>query len=367
MATFGQTGDSASNVGDSADRKRGSKFTCPTSGTLEKFTARVWIDGTGSAPARGVLYSDNAGAPDALLATGDEVTVSNTSEAAVDFPFSGGAQYALVGSTDYWLVIHHQDPGTDLFRHSCDATASGHQRGTDTYSDGPSDPFGTPTALEGILDLYATYSVPPAFGTVSTPQTFSGLTTWTVNAPASVGDGDLLIAYLGRSGTSRSVTSAPSGWTLLGGAAVDDTDTRLWVYWKLASSEGASWDWTFDATPGRGTAFVVRVTGANQTTPINQSSAGTTASGTTHVSPSITPSVSACLIVSVVLIDTKVRDADFAAAAGTWDDRAEGQSSGTLVMSLATKTQTAAAALTHSWTSDSADTSNQYILAVAPV
>ena len=66
-------------------------------------------------------------------------------------------------------------------------------------------------------------------------------TTITVTKPAGVVDGDVMVASLESSNTSGP-TAAPAGWTLL----------RSWgqstVYWKVASSEPASYQWTYGAT-----------------------------------------------------------------------------------------------------------------------
>lgn len=158
MATFGKLTDGASSTNSSADRKKVSSASPATSGTLTKLTGRFWLSATGSTTIKGVVYADSAGAPGALLATGDEVTFTHTTEQAVDLPFSGAAQISLVGGTTYWIGWHHKDPGTPAVSISRDATASASQTNLDTYSDGATDPFGTPTAEAGPIDCYGTYT-----------------------------------------------------------------------------------------------------------------------------------------------------------------------------------------------------------------
>jgi hypothetical protein len=157
MATFGKTTDGANVTTASIDGKSVSSGTPASSGVATKLTLRTWLS-AGITTAKGVIYSDNAGAPDALLATSDEVTVSNTSEAEVDFPLSGGNQISVVSGTPYWIGILYKDPGTATYSISRANTANLTKGNADTYSDGPSDPFGSPTNSNGALDCYVTYT-----------------------------------------------------------------------------------------------------------------------------------------------------------------------------------------------------------------
>lgn len=158
MATFGKTSDGASETASSADRKRVSSASPSTNGTATKITVRCRLDAAGSTVAKGIIYSDTTGAPDALLATSDEVTVNSTTEAEVDFPLSGGNQIAVTSGTTYWIGVHWQDPGTPGFAISRDATANGNNNLADTYSDGPSNPYGSGTSATGVIDAYVTYT-----------------------------------------------------------------------------------------------------------------------------------------------------------------------------------------------------------------
>lgn len=111
MATFGKTSNGIDSVADTAEQKRVSKATPSVNGTLTKITARVWYQSFGGAAtsmnAKAVIYSDNAGEPNALLAVSDEVTVNNSSEQEIDFPFSGENQIEVISGTDYWIGCHN--------------------------------------------------------------------------------------------------------------------------------------------------------------------------------------------------------------------------------------------------------------------
>ncbi len=61
--------------------------------------------------------------------------------------------------------------------------------------------------------------------------------------PAGTADGDLLIARAYLEADTNTWATVPSGWSLAGSIANTGGFT-LWVYWKVASSEPASWTWT---------------------------------------------------------------------------------------------------------------------------
>lgn len=158
MATFGNTGNQGSTATSSADRKRVTAATPASSGVLTKLTARLWLSGAGSTTVKAVVYSDVAGEPSALLATGDEVTITHTTEQEVELPFSGGEQISIVGGTQYWIGVIVKDPGTPNWVLSRGTTTGVAPTNTDTYSDGPTNPFGTVDAQDGPLDVYGTYT-----------------------------------------------------------------------------------------------------------------------------------------------------------------------------------------------------------------
>lgn len=61
--------------------------------------------------------------------------------------------------------------------------------------------------------------------------------------PTGTADGDLLIARLYLESDTNTFSSVPSGWSLAGSIA-NTAAFKLWVYWKIASGEPASWTWT---------------------------------------------------------------------------------------------------------------------------
>lgn len=69
----------------------------------------------------------------------------------------------------------------------------------------------------------------------------STTTSVTVTKPTNTSDGDFMIAFLT---VGSNITSAPSGWTLHSGFLHDNVNWS-YVYWKIAASEGASYQWQF--------------------------------------------------------------------------------------------------------------------------
>lgn len=155
MATFGKTSIGASWGNDGGDGKTGCKFTLSETASVTKLT--MYIRGTGSGPqvCKAVIYSDAAGSPNALLGTGSEITIAlSQAESWVDLPFP--APVALSPAA-YWLgkIAGDNSGGMDVaFDVVTDAVAFN----SDTYADGPSDPFGAPGLAAQERSVYATYS-----------------------------------------------------------------------------------------------------------------------------------------------------------------------------------------------------------------
>lgn len=105
-------------------------------------------------------------------------------------------------------------------------------------------------------------------------------TSVTVTKPAGTADGDLLVAVIAEAGTGA--ITAPAGWTLAGDATAG-TSLRSAIYWKIASSEGASWTWTL-ASSARNWGWAANYTNADTTDPLLVRSA-VYATGTSYTTP----------------------------------------------------------------------------------
>lgn len=192
----------------------------------------------------------------------------------------------------------------------------------------------------------------------------SGLadTTITMAKPTGTADGDLMIAVIGSSSQTPTMTTAAAGWTAYSWSPVDGaTDSRLWVYWKIASSEGASWDWVMSA----GGQFVwgaASYSGVNGVAPNDNSAGASNASATDHTTPTITTNVTNTMIVAVFCSDQ--------AGAATWssamDERFDLQDGQFVALALYDAAQAAAGTVSKTATASTSDIAAVAIIALKP-
>lgn len=111
------------------------------------------------------------------------------------------------------------------------------------------------------------------------------------SVPSNVVNGDLMIAFAvcGSLGNPSSI-SIPAGWTSI---ILETGVNGQWfmpfaLSWRVASSEPASHDWTITAGDRDDAVAIVRVVGANTSSPISGTPAVAHDYGLTPVSPSVT-------------------------------------------------------------------------------
>jgi hypothetical protein len=124
-------------------------------------------------------------------------------------------------------------------------------------------------------------------------------TTLTINAPASIASGDLLVAQIAVSAVTP--VTPPSGWTLVpgNGGTISSSSGTSRIYVKVATgSEPASYTWTPD-TSVNWAGSISRITGVDPLTPIANGCYGTAQnSGTSHPTGSHMPNVDNSLILA---------------------------------------------------------------------
>ncbi len=183
--------------------------------------------------------------------------------------------------TDLDLVPAYTPAGADV---TC-SLASGQTCTFDTatYTTGQSFAAGTTTASLYLQNGMATI----ALRSKSSTSASAGPTTITITKPAGVASGDVLIAGLSFETGSSDTITVPSGWTLV--RRVNNTTSEgLAVYRKVAGgAEGASYAWTFSSSRSV-SGGILAFTGVDNTTPIDVENGQTTASSTTHATPTIT-------------------------------------------------------------------------------
>lgn len=145
-----------------------------------------------------------------------------------------------------------------------------------------------------------------------------------ISAPAGLADGDLIIVVVMTS-TTNVGNQVLSGWTLL---SLQDqaTDGTLFVLYKIASSEGASWTFTdlFTGTE-QCIASALAYSGVDNATPLDvahvTADLGTISTATD--TSSITPTNNNCMIVSIFAGDPSVNYTGTADASPTCDERTD--------------------------------------------
>lgn len=195
----------------------------------------------------------------------------------------------------------------------------------------------------------------------------------TLDKPSGTVDGDLLIAIIGIGEGSLTVDSVPSGWTLIKTDAGTNAN-RLYSYWKVAASEGASWDWGLSGSDDCA-GVVLRFDGQSLLTPVYASNGDSESNDDTPVfTDTITPTVANSLLIFPVLSvqNGSSTHSDYAITTSnpTWTERAEvGPTLGfTLSVATATRpevTATGDSTVTMSGGAGTSDSIGQ-LIAVAP-
>jgi len=146
------------------DTKAGCRFSATRTESINKLKAYIYTS-TGTANVKAMLYADSAGAPTSLLGTSNEVSVGTT-PSWVEFTFS--TPISVTSGTYYWLTLI---TSATIVINSDAGTTNQRADNVDTYADGPSDPFGTPTysARKNSIFAYST-SLPTSIGGDGTPR-----------------------------------------------------------------------------------------------------------------------------------------------------------------------------------------------------
>jgi hypothetical protein len=112
-------------------------------------------------------------------------------------------------------------------------------------------------------------------------------TTFVPSKPAGVVSGDYMLAWVEAIGTSLTVSSAPSGWTLIQ-SETGNANILSVLYAKVAGgSEPSSYTWTLSNSV-KGRVTISAYTGVDNTTPIDATAHGTASLNVTTAPPAVT-------------------------------------------------------------------------------
>jgi Hypothetical glycosyl hydrolase family 15 len=155
-ASFGKTSVGASAGQFSADRKRVNKYTLPAAGAVSELSVYLATTAnSGQQVLKGVIYADAGGAPGKLLGASAQLTFTSSSAAGwYHLTFPAPLQLA---AGEYWIgEITGGGSGVAGYRY--DNVAGARDWNANTYTSGPTDPFGSFTNDNEQISLYATYT-----------------------------------------------------------------------------------------------------------------------------------------------------------------------------------------------------------------
>lgn len=135
-----------------------------------------------------------------------------------------------------------------------------------------------------------------AFRSIATNAPSGSATDTVITKPTGAADNDILIAAIYVE--NDVAITPPAGWTQIADVDHAAATYDLWVYWKRAASEGASWTWSHSAAWELGA--VAAYSGCT-TSGDPQDATATTATGTSTsgIAPSITTTTDNSMLVVI--------------------------------------------------------------------
>jgi iron transport multicopper oxidase len=155
-ATFGKSTVGGSSDSFLADRKRVNRYAIAAAGSVTKLSIYLAPTATvGQQLLKGIVYADSSNAPGSLLGVSEQLTFKNTNAAGwYDLPFATSVKLA---AGNYWIgVITGAASNVAGFRF--DAVTGARDYNPNTFTSGPTNPFGTPNVDAEQASLYATYT-----------------------------------------------------------------------------------------------------------------------------------------------------------------------------------------------------------------
>lgn len=154
--TFGLSSIGSNSDVMGADRKRATEATLTVAGNVSKLTMYLAPTGTsGQQVMQGILYADQSGSPGALLGVTNPLTFMSTNAAGwYDMPFPSAIALA---PGNYWIGVI-SGATNDVAGFRWNSVSNSRALNSNTYTSGPSNPYGTATKDSEQMSVYASYS-----------------------------------------------------------------------------------------------------------------------------------------------------------------------------------------------------------------
>lgn len=214
----------------------------------------------------------------------------------------------------------------------------------------------------------------PTFVAATNTDTGTGTGNLTINHPANTAADDLILMFFFTDNNTNTVDVVGSGFSLVFGpqnGGGGTPDERMYCYQKILTGAEASSTWS--QSEARNSTFTAcRITGANTSTPIDDSDGVGRAAGTSHaVPPNVTTTVADCLVVGGITFDASAvvpPQWTVPSSHGGWtedvdtENATSNQAYGVGHVGIAD----ASTNITGSWTSATSDATAQILVAIAP-
>ncbi|MFI4985066.1 MAG: hypothetical protein ACHQAV_03650, partial [Solirubrobacterales bacterium] len=208
-ATFGKTSVGGTAEWFGANRKRVNKYALPVGGSVSELSVYLTTTAnSGQQVLEGIVYADSKGSPGSLLGTTTQLTFTSTSTTGwYHLPFLAPLQ---LPAGEYWIGVITGATGS-VAGYRYDSVAGTRDYNANTFTSGPTDPFGSVTTDSQQMSLYATYTPTEA-------------------SPPPVNSSPPTISGVAQSG--KQLTAAPGSWT--------ESPTSYAYQWQRCDSTGAN-------------------------------------------------------------------------------------------------------------------------------
>jgi hypothetical protein len=172
-ATFGTTCVGSASDYFLSERKRVNHYALTEAGSVTKLSVYLWPRTSGQELLKGLIYADSSGTPAALLGVTNEFTYSNTDGTGwFDLLFSSPVK--LVPG-NYWIGVM-TGPTAGVAGWRFDTVPLSRDYNANTFTEGPTNPFGTVTTDSEQASLFATYTPEGGGAGVTGPTGATGAT-----------------------------------------------------------------------------------------------------------------------------------------------------------------------------------------------